>query len=294
MDRQEYLSFVANLIKKHYPPDSRRGLKASEVGLLIRRALPGTDWREFGFERLKDVLSTLETQNAVLTGWDDKRAYTVWLADDKPPVNQDIAPKPLAASRAAPVGESLKKDVWNAFVAGVPRGRRFMDRETGVLRMGFGDVPDAGGKWVEIKQLEQVEQRQWAVEFIDEKNVGDKSELTEALSASDWYRAFPRALEPINSEYVTAWNRYRSWRVIAVVKTWAEQNHVPREFIFDSTNGATAQRGRAAPIVSLRTALFTALAELSTDELLELRLPARSLVRVLQPELLSNGPQPRA
>ena len=117
MDRDAFLSAVSKLILSNYPKDPLRGLKASEVGLLIRRGLPEVSWESFGYPKLKGILADLEASGLIRTGVDEKQAFTVWLPGTPASTIERSATQPQQQGLAQREPfRPLRKAVWSAFV----------------------------------------------------------------------------------------------------------------------------------------------------------------------------------
>lgn len=183
MDKQSFLSAVLDLITSNYPEDKARGLKAAEVGLLVRNSLAGTSWADFGFPKLKDVLSALERQGLIRTGSDAKFAYTVWIHEENDRgASSRLVPPQREMTRFRP----LLKPVWTAFVADKPHGRRFLSKSDGTVRMGLSEEASPGSDWVEMTPVGQDTQRSWARDFLKQNEVGDQDEILESLESDFW------------------------------------------------------------------------------------------------------------
>ncbi|MBU0717526.1 MAG: hypothetical protein KJ749_04695 [Planctomycetes bacterium] len=291
MDQQQFLETVVHLVESNYPRDPRRGLKAAEVGLLVHRALPDLDWNSLGFSKLSDVLDVLEDREIIQTGPDDKRALTVWLRDREGagiPATPRAFPPRGEIVGAVTIFRPLRNDVWTAFVAALPQGRRFLRQSDGVVRMGLDDAPQPEQEWVEIEPIAEDRQKEWAVEFLRESRLDKYPELALALDAPDWYRVFPEKLRADARVEPSRWNRLRSNRILQRVREWAEQKKVSPEVIFSPACARTLP----ARLVSrpdehdLKRRLLDAVGQMTVNELLEVRIPARYVLQVFRPDLL--------
>jgi len=293
MDRQSYLSAVADLITSNYPQDKARGLKASEVGLLVRRELPRVNWTDFGFLKLKDVLAELESQGQIRTGIDAKFAYSVWIGNENNlrTSERQLMPPPTNLPRFRP----LRKPIWTAFVADRPQGRRFLCKTDGMVRMGLYEDPGPGSEWVEIIPVAQDTQRAWAKDFIDQRQLDDPDGLVTTLDTDMWYHDFVTELRKRGPDDARPWLRLRSGKIVKHVQEWVEKNSVPEELVFEAQQPPerSVQVRDFGTSSDLRAGLMAALESLATDELLQLRIPARNLLAVFRPDLLGSGVKSR-
>ncbi len=267
MTREDYLAAVFKLIQA----DARSvaGLKASTLGILILRELPG-HWKTYGFWSLKELLQELERRSLVRLASDTQNALAVWpkevavAAPDRPPFKAWIP---------------MRKDVWTAFVSALPLGRRFIERTSGAVRMSLYDTPQPPNQWVEIRRIGDEAQKAWAREFLDSVGAGSNGELREALGDASWYVKFPQTLRQTNLEWHYQWNRTRSERVFDHVQRWCTESSIDQTLVLQTPPRPTALLGAIAPPLSsnegARKQVLDALTRMPTEELLNLSIPAK-------------------
>lgn len=290
MDRDDYVSSVSKIITSNYPVDTDRGLKVAELGILIKRLLPHPTWEELGFPRLKDVVAVLEAEGSVRTGYDSKSAFTLWLPEgtervERPKV-EDGAPPPSVSA----IFQPLRKPVWTAFIAALSGGKRFLRRTDGTVVMGVQQEPIPATNWIQIEPIDQDRQRSWAREFLREAAVRETEELLGSLASATWYRDFEDKLADLSPSHAHAWRRHRSNRVIQHVREWIARNRIPTDLVFEPRLGERTITSRRKPPQSqdLRLGLLAAVHELKTEQLLQLRIPAKILLSVFRPDLVST------
>lgn len=279
MVTNEFLSAVFELIKLNYPVGSPDGMSAARVGMLIRQAFPQVSWESIGFPKLKHILSSLEARGWIKTGQNSKFALSIWLTE---PIreSQTAIPSPRHNHR-----QFLRKDVWNAFVLEFPRGRRFLNRRNGAVRLAAIDAPDASDDWVEFEPIQQQLQRTWSEGFLDSHQLLSTPPFSTLLNSAEWYRGLRDELLRRDPTLVGAWNRARTEKVVEYVNQWCANNGVPQELLFERSRFAQAQTEKAVPssAINLREALIEAVGRMSLEELLEIRIPAKYLVEQLLP-----------
>jgi len=291
MDQKEFVSTISGIIQKNYPTDRKRGLKASEVGVLIRVTLPDIKWEDLGFQKLKDILAELESQKLIETGYDDNHAFTVWLPGSSGDYGRKNRETISVIQGTSGSFRPLRKPVWTAFVSVFPVGRRFIRKTDGFVSMGMDDHPLPNTDWIEIDPISQETQKSWAKEFLSKFNIEETNELTVSLNEHTWYRTFVEQLRKQNPDDAYGWQRLRSSRVVEFVRKWVQQKGVSDELVFEPRIDYTSlsKQTQHAKVKNLRDGLLAAIAAMNTNELLELRIPAKCLLGVFCPELMSPG-----
>lgn len=272
LSQNQFLDSVVQIIKAN---GGERGIKGATLGQLIRTALPDQHWRDCGFPTLKDLLQELVKHKHVRIGDDDQGAFAVWLLAKQP------------AGSFAPTRQRynpLRQDVWNAFAISYPSGRRFMHRTSGAVRMGQVERPTPAEQWAEFQAIGDEEQRRWAREFIAEIEGGNQ--FAAAVDDPDWFRRFPRELRLRDVDLGRKWNRVRTERVSAHVRHWCEENKIDPEVAFQQSATDSGLRNVSAALPrEARTIVLAALARMTTDELMQIPIPAKYLL-----EEVSGGP----
>lgn len=272
MTADEFRSAVFQIVSNNCSPS--KGLKASALGNLVLRSL-GESWQQHGYARLKDLLQDLEKRGQITLGIDEQGALAVWLGSESP-----------TTAQPAPPSTSLRKEVWLAFVALSPKGRRFLNRLTGAVRMGLTDSPSPSEQWIEITPVSDTEQRRWAQQFFSEHLKPNQIDARELLSGQSWYVEIVRRLKAINEDLPVQWQRTRSAFVAREVHRWSLENSVGPGFLFDTPapqqhqedEGVTTRR--TLFVSGVRDQILSALARMPTSELVELPIPAKYLLSV--------------
>jgi hypothetical protein len=266
MNRDEFLQAVSQLIANS--DTAGAGIKASTLGNLILRSLPD-HWNQHGYPRLSDLLAELSQMGAVRVGNDAQGALTAWST------GTGLRQRRPERERF----QRLRKDVWLAFVSATPPGRRMLHRTTGAVLMGQNDSSPEDG-WIRISPISQDEQMSWARELIDSNHLDS---LTPILNSPTWYLAFAQGLRDQRSDLLPEWNRLRSSKVSQAVRHWCGENGVDWELVTDKaptqspvqpTSGLTALPVKG----DVRQVILSALAKMSTEDLLEIPIPAKYLL----------------
>ncbi len=284
-DRETYLKELSRIITQNFRPnDSSGSMTVAKVGLLTRQVLrtgPG----EHGFAKLKDALLELERRGEIRTGLNSKQALAIWLP------GSSSEPRPSQA-RASGVPASrpfrpLRKPLWLAFVVESPVGRRFVNKRTGEVLLGQEMSPEPDDEWIEIEKIPDAEEKADASQFIEEEGLQEESRLRDALASEYWYSQFPDRLRGLRPGLAGKWNRRRSLRVSNKAEEWRARHCIPEELVYQSEDLSDQDQAsqETASARELREGLLKAVKAMETAELLELRIPARYLVRALRPDL---------
>ncbi len=277
MNVSDYLDSVLQIVRTNERPS---GLKASTLGLLIIRSLPGERWTKFGFPTLKSLLQQLEQRGVVRLGDDAQGAFAVWPASALKP---GPLPTPMPTPPPSQKYNPLRRDFWLAFAAASTLGRRFASRTTGAVRMGLAERPHPADQWIEITPISDEVQKGWAKQFLVEKG-RQEPHLLAALDAPTWFVQFVQALRHCDPELTWQWNRTRSEKVSGVVRRWLEEHKLEPEIAFVQQPQPSYLRSIARTSkdeTRARDAVLGALSRMTTDELAELPIPAKYLLKEL-------------
>jgi hypothetical protein len=270
MQLDEYDDAVFQVIKSN---SKIEGLKAGTLGNLLRRAFPDDNWKTFGHPTFKSFLQRLEIKGLIRTGADESGAFAVWLGEQPQKI-------PVQTQKYNP----LKNEVWLAFVGPRPNGRRFINRDSGMVRMGLRESPHPADQWAEINPITESEQKKWATEFVSKHCVSSPS-VAQTLTQNDWSLKFAAELRAENADLAKQWNRKRSEKVSSLAAAWSDTHKIDRNLIFRQQSTAVARpvhvTSRLGSDAQARSVLMAALSQMSTDELLHLPIPARYLMKEL-------------
>lgn len=286
MNIQQFLSAVLDLIRGNYPIGNPDGLLAARLGVILRQAFPNVNWTSFGFIRLKDLLAELESQGKIRVGPNRSGAFSIWLPDEPTNVMSVVAISGKSSS-----WPRLRQEVWYAFISDTPSGRRFLDKNTGAVRIAVSTKPNEEGEWVEIQSVRQDTQRLWAREFLATQAFGDPNQFDAMLAGEDWYRRLAEHLSQQSESSLAAWNRLRTQNTIGIARAWCDENSVEFERLLEQDRQHAPRQ--VIPTASpqedtLRSALFVALRRMTTPELMELPIRAKYLIQALRPDLVAG------
>lgn len=279
MDYIQYLELVNATVRKNLKPGAS-SITAAALGALLRQSAPDVNFKIFGKRSLLEVLRDLEAKGQVCLADTEKGALAVTPCSQ--PERRPIEP----VAKFNPV----KKPVWEAFVLAVPAGRRFMQRRTGLIRAGLDVPPSPADEWVEIKPVSLSVQKAWAEQFLETLPADPYRQARESLSGQSWHvQGFAKALREADEEVARNWNRFRSGKVSSLIKDWLVENNLPIELGFQTETSAVYTEHGALDGVGLlglspeemRRVILAALATLPLDRLLDIPVPAGSLLAAI-------------
>jgi hypothetical protein len=126
---------------------------------------------------------------------------------------------------------------------------------------------------------------------LKQREVSDQGGLLESLESDLWYHDFVEKLREIRPDEARTWLRLRSSKIVQIVQEWANREEIPHDLVFEVLQPLE----RPVPTKDtrqysdLRGGLIAAVESLTTDELLQLSIPARTLLTVFRPDLLASG-----
>lgn len=274
MNETEYADLVVQVIKGFLRP-GRDCMTAAALGETLRRSVSDVSWKTFGHKTLGDFLRTPQFNPALELAKTDKGALGVKLKVHGP------------ASDAEPIKRynRLERAIWGAFVMANPPGRRFLNRKSGAVRAGIQVAPNPVDEWIEIQPISVVKQKSWVNDFLTEANIPFTAAITAALDETNWNFRLSTSL----GDHAPHWNRYRSAKVAEIVDKWCSEYSVPHDLVFHSgempsrdKDVPTLQSPPADSLDDIRHVILAALASLPTERLLEIPIPAGSILAAMR------------
>jgi hypothetical protein len=291
MDRTAFLAAVSKLVREASQSKEPEGLKLATLGYWIRGKLL-EDWRVLGFPQLKHVVQELARSGQMRLGPDSKGALSVWsveVSTAESPIGAPATPLPSSTTSVSnpPKFPYMRQAIWLALVS--PSSVvQYLDRRTGHVQISAVGSP--GADWIEMPRIDQETQRNWAREFLARHGLATDSELLAALTAIDWHVLFPQMLRQRSTLLARRWQVDRSSRVRTLAVEWCRQKGVEESLIFDPPAQASApapgtREENKSLSGGLRELLLEAIKRMTTEEMLQLSIPARYVVQALRPDL---------
>lgn len=274
-EKSKFLESVRTLI--HFQPQTEEGVLGSKLGILINRSLGHQIWRRLGYSSLKEVLADLERLETVRTGLTRSGVFTVWPGSK---IANSIQELEEGNSTNLEISPRLRREVWEAFIAEADLGLRCMHIITGEIRVNLKSVPTPEPEWKSIEPIDRETQVKWGREFLDNSNLRGNSEALSALESDTWYVDFPNSIRVKIPRLLGQWNWIRTQRTIEYAKKWTEDEGISLPLLFESFPNHVSPKG-AKDIGKggqERDQVLNLLNEMSTEDLLELRIPVRCLL----------------
>ena len=289
MRTEDIIDSVVRIISSHSQDPDRLPVTAARIGLLLRRSFGRPIWKEIGHPSLKSFLEELERRGVLRIGETEHGALAVQFGDSGDFL---LSPPAVQSDGRDMPSRPLLKPYWIAFALGIPKGRRFIKPETSELMIGKDEEFQADKGWIEVAPIADDEQRGWAKQFLDDKNIEISGNLGKVLESDEWYREFPKELRSIRWSLVSEWNRERSQKVAQYVKNWCKENGIPIDSAFQSPphktkslrkrSASADDRERFQEEAAVRLLVLGALDAASTDWLLELPIPMKYVIQALK------------
>ena len=274
----DYFDLALQLIRTHAASNDQ-GITAARLGALLRRSVANSDWKTLGYSTLKQFLTAMQEKDLVQLGETTKGALSV------SPKNKAFALEPTAVSPKPRTFNPLRKPFWVAFIVYEPKGRRFFHRPSGNIRMGVTEVPAPRDEWIEIPPLPEETQREWAEDFLKKQSLRKREEFAHVFDDLEWVKTLPKQLALIEPSLAKEWNRQRSVKVSEAVQVWCSTHGVDPAIAFQTgprqpktTDSRPVQAKGVIAQKSARERVLSALAQLPTEYLLEIPIPAKFLI----------------
>lgn len=272
---QELSQFIADAVRAHFEQTGRR-MTGAALADIVRRKYPELDYGRLGLTRLADAVQQAESQGLLVRHRDVKHLEVSPNADT-----------PAAAPATVTGFVRLRAEVWRAFVFVTDPSAHFYDRETGTLISIAPTDTDritqlsASDRHVRIASILAADQKEWMREFIATRPA--LQGLDAPIDVHGWWTVFSVWLRDHSDRdpaAARAWSIYRAGKVAEQVTAWAKENNIPSSALFQNPR---ADNGRPTSSdsddIANRRAILAAIAEMSYDDLIELRLPLKYVVR---------------
>lgn len=284
------LEFIATFCVQHY---QKTGLRTDGAGLAdaIRVRFPGFKFSDIGLAKLADAIRIAEQRGLIVRHRDVKH-----LQISPGPQSQSPPGTEIKANLVNPAPR-LRSDVWRAFVF-VETGKNFFfNRSTGeVLAISSHDFTkcaevEADPEIVRIRPIPADVQQAWMKEFIHKHS--QLSEADAPIYQGQWWINFPNWLRENDTALEREWNQFRSGKIYGQITSWANQNDVDVTMVRSQagpTHGACKPSRSSDRLIRsaeegdlIKKAIIAALEEMPLEQLENLSIPIRFVIRHFQP-----------
>ena len=157
--------------------------------------------------------------------------------------------------------------------------------------MGRREALEASGQYVHISPIPPDTQKEWMEEYVRNH---EGLRLDDApIHVDEWWNQFSAWLREIDVGLARDWNRFRTGKVLGFLREWATENNVPLNNLLspDQSDRRTRSSGiaddraaRTAPESQrVRDAILAALREMPLEQLEEVAIPMRYILRHFKP-----------
>lgn len=280
-DTNELLQFMTSYVRGHFEETGRRTSGAA-LADAIRQRFPGFAFEQLGFSRLTDAVRRAEEAGGLVRHRDVKHLEVS---------PSESTPRSPCARATSPMSSYVRPDVWRAFVFVNDRYAHFLHRTTGrlaTLMLNNAEQVQAHERDREFVRIESIafeDQKEWMRQFVPSQESLDIDDAP--INEERWWIAFPAWLQEQGVANLLAWRRFRAGNVVAFIRQWAKENDIRLDSLFSPARVSaqpSAQRGDpAAANVETRAAVMAAIEEMPFEQLQDLAIPVRYLVRHFRP-----------
>lgn len=252
-------------------------LLGAKLGQLIRNHDRTFHPMKYGAESLVELLST-QTD----LGYVERRQQGDLLFH--PP---NTAPGPGSDNAGDTHSEPprfLSQDLWQALVNPHSNTIAWVDLKERRLHFPAADDsdPEHGDepeRYLRVPPIDQKLVRRWATAFIEQSTIDDRTALNEAIADPDssWFRTLSAQLEARG--LLSAWTCFHREQVGRHWGKWAQSHGVASHIGFARPGQVRRNQSRRSPTSRLREHVHRVIDDMTEDELRQLLIPARFLVR---------------
>jgi hypothetical protein len=290
----ELVQFIAQFVGERIGATSRP-VHGAAIAEAVRGRYPDLVYHQLGLERLSDVIRIGEREGLL------RRRKNVSHLEVEPGIGS-----PANLGDESDHDSDLRyvrPDVWTAIIFYQSKVAHFFDRTTAQVidcdqtNTSKLEEMNRNERYVKLEMISSETQRVWMREFLRTAEIPNPQDAP--VDSQRWWEDFPRWLQGINPELEPGWRVYRVQAIIAYVRQWAAQNNVPINAVLEGrrTHYGVAGRGElrrslraseATHVIQgederLRAAILKSITELSTEDLIRISIPLRSVLRHFVP-----------
>ena len=277
----ELIQFMGSYVRDHLEKTGRRTTGAA-LADAIRRRFPDFGFDQLGFSRLADAVHRAEKEGA-LVRHRDVQHLEVSPSED--------TPRTPSAHAASAMSSYVRPDVWRAFVFVTDRFAHFLDRTTGRLVSLMSNekeqlnAQERDPRFIRVEPIAPDAQKDWMRQFLDSQDslAADDAPINE----EEWWIKFPTWLKEQNGEANFAWRRFRSEKIVTFIREWAKENGIVPDSLFSPprlpTQATPRRKDRPDEDEATRRAIVAAVEEMPVEQLQDLSIPVRYVLRHFRP-----------
>jgi hypothetical protein len=184
----------------------------------------------------------------------------------------------------------VRPDVWRALVFVNDTNTHFLDRMTGrLIALASDQVAKLqdhleNQRFVRLGPIPPGTQKQWMREFVESQTSLNGRDAP--FDEEKWWIAFPAWLQNRDPAAAQTWRGFRAQKVLSFVKEWGRKNGVQEDLWLSARQPLSLARS-APPFTfdqreATRRAILAAIEDLPFEELADLAIPVRYLLRHLK------------
>ena len=242
----------------------------------LRIRFPDKSYIDFGYQKLAEPVNEL-VQSGQLA-----RNSRVKHLEVAPPSWSFDESRSLENSK--PTGRSyIREDAWLAFAMHHERAVAIYDRKESKFRVLNCDAKPEKDQIV-VETLSNDTHLSWVECFVTEKKLTTQPEMLQSKSV---LRDFSVWMQNQPSNIQHDWKEYRAGKVATAIRDWCNSNGVESdEFltqVIPSFSRRTTLNSGDRTEVDARAAILKCVADLSSDDLLDIKLPLRVVLKYFKP-----------
>ncbi len=274
----ELVRFIARVVADRFR-DKRLSTNGAHLAELIRHQLPGFSYEKVGLAKLSEAVAIAEKQGLVT------RNRSVKHLEVLPHGAMSVSADDRTLPQAPP--PHIRPDVWRTFVYVAQDEASYFDRETGsiVTSSQVGPTPDEG-RFIRVEPISLSVQQEWMREFARTRTQLDVSEAP--IDDKYCFVRFPLWLRSHEAGLDMTWKQYRVRRIAEFIRTWAKRIGVDSSSFFSAPSAYAREKGIVTERSSspdervIRAAIIAAAKELPIENLKDIAVPIRYVLRTLQ------------
>jgi hypothetical protein len=274
----ELIRVIARVATERFR-ESRLPTNGAYLAELIRREFPTFSYKQVGLTKLSEAVAMAERQGLVTRNRAVKHLEVfprsaTFASEGSQPVNQPSPPH-------------IRPDIWRAFVYVAQEEACFFDRESRdiVTASQVGPTPDES-RYVKTEVIPLSVQQEWMREFVRARTQLDINEAP--IHDQYCFVKFPLWLRSHEPGLDMTWKQYRVRRIAEFIRTWADRNSLDSSGFFSAPSaymrekGSAAERSFSPDERVIRAAIIMAAKELPIENLKDIAVPIRYVLRALQ------------
>lgn len=287
VSRDGLVEFIASYTVEHFKSMGRR-TNGAVLADAIREKFPEFSYQQVGLERLSDAVRVAEQRGLVI------RHRDVSHLEISPGSKSDLPPGSAVATQASTPLPRVRPEIWRAFVF-VPKGNVcFFERSNGnVLVVRDSDSAriastEEDGRYIRLSPIPVDTQQGWMEDFT--RGHEDLSFDEAPIRDGNWWLRFSAWLRGIDTVLEREWSRTRTSKVLEYLRGWASSENIPLGNLLSPEQAVrpTCRPERSSEIVTsdsamLRDAVLAAVREMPLEQLEDIAIPIRYILRHFKP-----------